>query len=499
MMATPDPGEVERFRAVIARRLGLNFDDAKLGFLGEVLQRRLDARKCAGGTYLAGLESGHLSGEVPALGRELTINETYFFRNKEQFRALAGIALPERMRVERTPRVLRILSAGCASGEEAYTIAIVGRESITDPTWELRIRAVDLNPAMLERAAEARYSAWALRETSSEVRRRWFRPQGRDMILDDSIRGAVQFDPANLMDDDPGLWPPSTYDVIFCRNVIMYFSPEHMRAVVARITQSLAPGGFLFLGHAETLRSLSDDFHLRHTHDTFYYERKGDHERTAAPPVAAVPRVAAVALPDTAFTEAWIDTIRGATERVASLIPAPSSESSAPAPAWDRNRALDLLRRERFSEALDCVREQPPDPDGDPDKLLLEATLLAHGGRFEAAADACRQLLLIDELNAGAHYVLALCYEQAGDRDAAAEEDRVAIYLDPSFAMPRLHLGLLARRAGDHDVGRRELGRAQLLLKREDPSRLLLFGGGFNREALVALCDSALRSCGGRP
>jgi chemotaxis protein methyltransferase CheR len=125
--------------------------------------------------------------------------------------------------------------------------------------------------------------------------------------------------------------------------------------------------------------------------------------------------------------------------------------------------------------------------------------LLAHGGQIAAAADACHRLLRSDEFNAGAHYVLALCRDNAGDHDGAAEHDRIAAYLDPTFAMPRLHLGLLARRAGERDAARRDLGQALVRLKREDPSRLLLFGGGFKREALIALCEAALVACGRRP
>jgi chemotaxis protein methyltransferase CheR len=111
----------------------------------------------------------------------------------------------------------------------------------------------------------------------------------------------------------------------------------------------------------------------------------------------------------------------------------------------------------------------------------------------------CRRLLKIDELNSGAHYVLALCREGARDQPAAANHDQVAVYLDPAFAMPRLHLGLLARRAGDSGTARRELAQALALLQREDASRLLLFGGGFNREALLGLCRAELIACGGKP
>jgi chemotaxis protein methyltransferase CheR len=160
---------------------------------------------------------------------------------------------------------------------------------------------------------------------------------------------------------------------------------------------------------------------------------------------------------------------------------------------------LHLLREERFAEALDCVRSKPRDANQDPDLLLLEATLLAHRGDVAAAEAVCRRLLAVDELNAGAHYVLGLCREHSGHQAGAAEHYRVSAYLDAEFAMPRLHLGLLARRKGDRGVARRELNAALALLKRENASRLLLFGGGFSREALVALCVSALKECGGRP
>ncbi|HTT79625.1 MAG TPA: hypothetical protein VMF86_08115, partial [Stellaceae bacterium] len=121
----------------------------------------------------------------------------------------------------------------------------------------------------------------------------------------------------------------------------------------------------------------------------------------------------------------------------------------------------------------------------------------AHNGQPSDAEETCRRLLLIDDRHAGAHYLIALCREAAGDRAAAAAHDRAACCCDSAFAMPRLHLGLLAKRAGDREAARCDLARALLLLQREDPSRLLLFGGGFSRDALLALCQSALRDCGG--
>jgi chemotaxis protein methyltransferase CheR len=499
--------DLERFRSAIVRHIGLQFDDGKLAFLGEVLQRRLARLSSSGASYLAKLEGTPGRGELGALAQELTVGETYFFRHNDQFRALADVALPERMRARGSRRFLQLLSAGCASGEEAYSLAIVARETIAEPSWQVSIRAVDLNPHVLEKAARARYSAWALREAPADVQRKWFHADHRDVVLDETVRAAVQFQEGNLAGDDPELWQPAAYDVIFCRNVLMYFSPEQMRAAIARIAEALAPGGYLFLGHAETLRGISDEFHLCHTHDTFYYRRKAHAvpaRRQPDSPTAgsASLRPAASAVPSALLSTAWVETIRLASERVAALVPAAHANPIAPQSYptdWQLAPVFDLLRRERFDEALDYVRSSPSQAESDLDVLLVKAVLLIQGGQIAPAQEVCRRLLSIDELNAGAHYVLALCHEHAGRVARAMEQDRLAAHLDAAFAMPRLHCGLLARRAGDRDIARRELTQALVMLRREDVSRLLLFGGGFSRDALIALCHSALIECGGRP
>src|SRR5262249_7386942 len=149
-----------------------------LGFLDQVLQRRLESRGCDRHAYLLDLERRPSDDEIGALARELTVGETYFFRNREQFRALSEVVVPERMRAQQTSRTLRFLSAGCASGEEAYSLAIIARETCVDPLWQSDIRAVDLNPLALEKAKRARYTSWALRDTTPELVANWFRPIG---------------------------------------------------------------------------------------------------------------------------------------------------------------------------------------------------------------------------------------------------------------------------------------------------------------------------------
>lgn len=511
----PSRREVERFRASVTLRLGLRFDDGKLDFLAEVLHRRLESTGRTPETYLGGIEATDAApDELREVAKELTVTETYFFRSVAQFRAFSELALPARMAAPSGRRRLRILSAGCASGEEAFSLAMLVRDLPAAVGWEVEIRAIDVNAAMLAKAARGRYTTWSLRETPPEVLARCFRAEGRELILDADFRSMVTFEERNLIDPDPAFWQPGVFDVIFCRNVVMYFTPEIARAVIGRFSRSLAPGGFLFLGYAETLRGLSNDFHLRHTHETFYYQRREGSEQPEddrpdhgghLPPSGWEPSLPVAITAD----DSWVETIRRASERIQSLTaPAPPRAGPAVSAAaagtvarksiWDLGFAIELMRQERFSEADALLANLPPESAGDADVLLLRAVLLTHGGDLAAAERLCAEVLRLDEMSAGAHYVTALCREDAGDPRGAVDHAQVATYLDPGFAMPRLHLGLLARRAGDHGAARRELEEALGLLQREDPSRLLLFAGGFSREALITLCRSELASCGGR-
>jgi chemotaxis protein methyltransferase CheR len=538
MAARPqiDRRYLDRFRDIIASRFGLRFDEDKLTLLSEVLRRRLADTDLAPATYLTVMES-------PVVGREegrlvigeLTVAETYFFRNVEQFNACRDAVVRGDAQGLSSRRALRILSAGCASGEEAYSLAILLSGLPASSDRQVSIQAIDVNPAVLERAARGRYSTWSRRATPPDVQARYFRTEGRDVVLDPGVLQMVSFEERNLSEEDRSFWRAEAFDVIFCRNVLMYFESEAAASVVGRMVRSLTPGGLLFMGHAETLRGLSHDFHLRNAHGAFYYQRKTDLELSDADggerPLERMQRaqpaddgptpgeaVAAAAQPylPVAGDPSWAEVIRRASERIRSLTstsegpsiagrpePGPGTVAAgtmAPrAPAFDLGPASELLRQERFSEATDALTSLPAESEGDPDALLLRAVLMTHGGDLAAAEQLCDQVLRVDELNAGAHYLAALCRESAGDRRGAVDHHQRAIYLDAAFAMPRLHLGLLARRAGNHESARRELIEALALLQREDASRLLLFAGGFSRDALSALCRSELRACGGAP
>ncbi|HTB22547.1 MAG TPA: protein-glutamate O-methyltransferase CheR [bacterium] len=496
--------EAQIFRSAVTRLLGLQFGDDKLDFLESVLARRAKEAGQDTGSYLRGLAEGPTgSGEAGALAEALTVTETFFLRNGDHFRALVSEAIPRRLQAGLPSRRLRMVSAACASGEEAYSLAMVLRENFPElAPGDLSITAVDINPAMLRLAAAALYSPWAMRETPPAMRDTYFRAVGKNFQVREDIRDAVRFEHRNLVEPNSDLWQPSSLDVVFCRNMLMYLSPEAAVVLVSRIARALAPGGYLFLGHAETLRGLSRDFHLCHTHETFYYRRQDGADildlsipRESPAPAAVEPAAAWLG------TLSWMDAIQRSSNRIAELAQAaPPGDSSAPprtGPAAEsRNLApvLELMGRERFADALESLERITQGGQQDGDALLLGAVLQANLGRLAEAREACQRLLVGDEFNAGAHYVMALCREHAGEVAAAAEEDRTAVYLDPSFALPHLHLGLLARKE-EPRRSRVYLEQALQLLAREDSSRVLLFGGGFSRQGLLQICRNALDSC----
>lgn len=520
----PTAAEVEQFSEKVEWEFGLVFDEGRREQVREVLEARCAALELSAGAYLKRLDGD--DSEWQAVAALLTVPESYFFRHSDHLRACMEIAVPARIAARREDRTLRMACLGCANGEEAYTIAMLLEEQAALPEgWQFRIRACDINPEALRRARRGVYTNWALRATSPAYRARYFRAEGNRFHIAEEVRRAVQFERCNVLRMFRAE-AAGSLDVVFFRNVLIYFSPEAIRAAVNAVAHMLAPGGYLFLGPAETLRGVSEDFELCHTHETFYYRRKERisalipfsplHRGTAgggteaAPcserPVCFAPEeglaaCAASPLPDTA----WMDEIERSTQRISGLDRARRSRvAPAAAPARSRGRSIaeelhglmQMFTAERYGELLESVKSLPREIAEDADVRLLEA--LAHLNRHEigAAEEVCRAAVARDSMNASGHYILALCSEHAADFVRSAEHDRIAIYLDPTFAMPHLHLALIARRRGDAHTARRGFEKAILLLARESASRIAMFGGGFGREALRNLCRRELQAIG---
>jgi chemotaxis protein methyltransferase CheR len=270
--------EFSLFRSLIYQESGMYFADGKREFLDYRIRKRMQATATATPYWYYRFVAEHRAAELPALLESVTINETSFFRNPPQIELLRRQVLPGLLtrKGQASERRLRIWSAGCSTGEEPYTLAIAALELLEGACgWELQIFASDLSQRAMEQAERARYPAAKVRETvPAEILSKYFDPVGEDYQVKDRVRRQVSFDIRNLKHES-GL---TDIDVIFCRNVMIYFDDEERRRVVDRFHRSLNPGGFLFLGHAESLHGLDDRFEFVFADKGTAYQKPGGAE-----------------------------------------------------------------------------------------------------------------------------------------------------------------------------------------------------------------------------
>lgn len=500
---------VVHFKAMIERKLGMAFEENRTDQLLEILQTRLDELKLAPHAYARLLEDSQ--DEWAQLSFRLSVPETYFFRHPDQWRAFAEVALPMRIKVQQETRKLRILSAGCASGEEAFTAAIILYERFPHlSSWDIQIHGFDINGPMLQKAASGTYTSWSLRVTPPYLKLKYFIQTGSKFQLREEIRSAASFSAANLMDFYRQEWSEN-FDIVLFRNVLIYFSPGAAAKAMEQIARVTVPQGYLFISPAENLRGISQDFSLCHSHDSFYYQRR--HKLSGKLSHLGVTQTwselsGVEPLPDTSLSPTtssenafWYEDILRSSQRVQTLTAHAPSTTDSEAEPFNQphagaalSRILQLLSEDKLQEAMALLPEDATGQSDDADALLVRAILLINTHRMPEAQRICEMLLAKDEMNAGAHYLMALCFDQAGDLQRATEHDQIATYLDPTFSMPYLHRAFMAKKARNWSSARHLFDRALVLLNYEEASRLLLFGGGFRRPMLQDLCQREIRS-----
>ena len=247
---------------LIEERFGLTFTGVRRDILAARLASRFKALQCGNPLeYYYHLKSHpERDRELCQLAVTLTNNETYFFREAHHCECVARHVIPS-LAEELRERPLRILSAGCSSGEEPYslvmTLQALGLDALLPCGWE--IDACDLNPQRLAQAREGAYEETSLRNCNEETRRRYFTRDGPRFVLRERHRVGVRFFTCNLAAPVMPLGA-SRYDVVLCRNMLIYFGEPAFLALIERFARTLAPGGLLMLGHSESLIDRSPSF-----------------------------------------------------------------------------------------------------------------------------------------------------------------------------------------------------------------------------------------------
>jgi chemotaxis protein methyltransferase CheR len=264
--------EFSTLRDLIQERFGIYYDDSKQFLLQSRLQTRLiKCRVSDFAGYVRFLTSApDRETEWSELASVLANNETYFFRERAQLDVLVDDVLDESVRAG-TP--LRVWSSACSTGEEPYTIAMMLAQTRRIAPSSVVLRATDLSPRALERAGTGFYREHSFRATPPEMVQKYFRPFEGGFFINDEIKRMVQFSRLNLL-DERGVASVGTFDAIFCRNVLIYFEKMTQKRVVDAFAKALRPGGFLFLGHAESIMRVTDRYDPVVTPKAIYYKRK---------------------------------------------------------------------------------------------------------------------------------------------------------------------------------------------------------------------------------
>ncbi len=268
--------EFRLFADLFRRHCGLHFNEDSRFLLEKRLARRVAELGLGSFSAYHYLLRTDASGdrELSHIVDELTTNETWFFRERGQLRALVDEILPELLleRGERSPTPVSIWCAGCASGEEPYSIVAMALEAGFQPGRDFRVYASDISRTMLQQARRGVYRPTSLRECDSYLLGKYFTEQdGLHRVADDVKRNVV-FMHLNLL-DRPRLSLLGPMDVILCRNVIIYFDADTKKRVIQAFEEKLRPGGYLLLGHSESLINLSSAFELRHLRNDLVYRR----------------------------------------------------------------------------------------------------------------------------------------------------------------------------------------------------------------------------------
>ncbi|MCM0083290.1 tetratricopeptide repeat protein [Geomonas sp. Red32] len=482
-MRTLSDQELARLCDLFARHMGLSFPKERWNTLDSSLaaaSRRFnfgDPR-----AFAAWLLSSPLNRQqVEVLAGYLTIGETYFFRDPRTLDVAQKELFPPLIAARRwRQRRLRIWSAGCSSGEEPYTLAILLDRMLPDiARWNITILATDFNPNALAKGVGGRYGKWSFRATPAWFREQYFESQREDEYrVADRVRRMVSFAYLNLADDRyPSLVTnTNAMDVIFCRNVLMYFTPDVAREVASKLERSLADDGWLVLGPAESLPR--GFLHLKPVSFggiVAYHKRP---RQAAVPPTPEAPRE---------FSEA----VPGAAVREENLAVAKS-----PPPAF--SAAASLFRLGEYAEAVEQLEGVDKAGGLTPDGRFLLVRALANGGRLDEALAACDAALSEEKLDPALHVMRAEILQEKGDGTEAQVSLQRALYLDPELVPAHFALGNLALWSGDIPGACRHFDNARRLLDRLPAEAEVPGSEGMSAGRLREVLDSMAICTGSR-
>lgn len=382
---------------------------------------------------------------LDVLANHLTVGETYFFREKHSLEVFQKQIIPELL-AERfgKDQHINIWSAGCCSGEEPYTLAMLLMETIPDLSkWNISILATDLNPRFLKKAREGIYSSWSFRETPKEVQSRYFKKVGSaGWQIDETIRKMVDFKQINLAEPDfsAQLYLYPDRDVIFCRNVLMYFSPELIRRVGLNFYDALRPQGWFITSPVELSDELFDEF-SKMQYDKCIVYRKTIHKQVFHKPLSHSHKAAE--------KPERLDFMLKGRKTVADK-PSKAKHANPIAGVQPYELAEHLFRKGQYSECATLCHSELLKGGQKHNWQRLLSRSFANMGQLEESLRICNEMLNFNRLDADTYYLMATILAEKRELAEAVKVLNQGFYIDPDHLMSHLLMaGILRRMSKD--------------------------------------------------
>jgi chemotaxis protein methyltransferase CheR len=474
--------QMERLRQLVEAETGMDLAGSRFPRLEAAVEKVLTQQPAANLDRLLA-RSEEYPAFLESLTTELTVGESYFFRNEHHFKALREQVFPEIMRENACQREIRVWCAGCATGEEPYSVAILLDQCLSNRGhWQVSILGTDLNLAFQERARQARYRQWSFRQTSIHQDSRYFSSDGEWFVLSKKVREHVRFAYLNLVKDvyPSALTGTLGLDLIFFRNVAIYLKPEVTKAIVERFQRALRPGGWLLLGEVELSLTSTPGLEAKQFGQaTFFRKPVGSPAESVPPSFEVLPQFSPVLAPVSSTARffptmpqweplPWTQTAsRGAT------LARPGKPPDAP--IWEKVERC--IAHKDFAEAQLVMNRIPSAKERAKNRLRYVGLLLgiADLSRAREMLEIClrEEPLLIE-----AQLWKASFAEEAGDLVQAELAYRRALYIDRHSPMAHFHLALVLQQRGDQTGARRSLNTTLELIRGEDPHALVEYGEG---------------------
>lgn len=476
---------LHRFSDLVRERWGLHYPEAKQAELSKAIQHGCLQSQCRSlAEYLELLISDTEPGikACDDLTGILTIGETYFFRYMPQFRDLTDHLLPELIARRRaSTRHLHIWSAGAATGEEAYSVAILLRELLPDiDDWKIEVLATDINRHFLERAHRGLYRGWSFREEGlDEITQRYFwRLDDGSLQVIDPIRDMVNFQLLNLVTD---AYPVAT-DLILCRNVLIYFSVKTAHRIIDRFYDALTPGGYLLLGHTESSPYVTRKFPGVVSYNTLSYRK--------APTYRPAHSMRRAPEPSRASGQAERSGPVATAVNAPGVSPLPQVQSVAPGGIAE---AETLVLAGKHDEALPLLSALAADEGAAARVWTLYGKLMANQGRLDEALDHLRQAIAIDPCDLEANYLSSVIHRELGQTDEAIRTLKRTVYLDHNLAIAHFDLGNIYAERGDRQSAQRHWRTARQILGGQEEVTAMELEQGVTKGQLQAVLATRLQ------